>query len=97
MITDNGPHFACAKFAQFMTDYNIKHTPPHLYHPQTNGQEKKRTVQTVKRLLVNAKDLYKALLDYGKNPLDTECSPAQLFLGRQLTLPTVLRLLHQDM
>ena len=70
LISDNGPQFACEEFAQFMKDYNIKHTTSSLYHPQANGQAE-RTVQTVKRLLVKAKDPYKALLDYRNSPLDT--------------------------
>ena len=81
LISDNGPQFACEEFAQFMKDYDIKHTTSSPYHPQANGQAE-RTVQTVKRLLVNAKDPYKALLDYRNSPLDTGFSPAQLFLGR---------------
>ena len=80
-----------------MKDYDIKHTTPSPYHPQANGQAE-RTVQTVKRLLVKAKDPYKALLDYRNSPLDTGFSPAQLFLGRRLktTLPTTSKLYNQD-
>ena len=59
LISDNGPQFACEEFAQFMKDYDIKHTTSSPYHLQANGQAE-RTVQTVKRLLVKAKDPYKA-------------------------------------
>ena len=65
-----------------MKDYDIKHTTSRPYHPQANGQAE-RTVQTVKRLLVKAKEPYKALLDYRNSPLNTGFSPAQLFLGRR--------------
>ena len=95
LISDNGPQFACEEFAQFMKDYDIKHTTSSPYHLQANGQAE-RTVQTVKRLLVKEKDPYKALLDYRNSPLDTGFSPAQLFLGRWLktTLPTTSKLLQ---
>ena len=95
LISDNGPQFTCEEFAQFMKDYDIKHITSSPYHPQANGQVE-RTVQTVKRLLVKAKDPYKALLDYRNSPLDTGFSPAQLFLGRRLktTLPTTSKLLQ---
>ena len=63
MISNNGPQFACEEVAQFVKDYDIKHTTSSPYHPQANGQAE-RTVQTVKRLLVKAKDPYKALTDH---------------------------------
>ena len=83
------------EFAQFKKDYDIKHTTSSPYHLQVNRQAE-RTVQTVKRLLVKAKDPYKALPDYRNSPLDTGFSPAQLFLGRRLntTLPTTSKLLQ---
>ena len=65
-----------------MKDYDINHTASSPYHLQANGQAE-RTVQTVKRLLVKAKDPCKALLDYRNSPLNTGFSPAQLFLGRR--------------
>ena len=61
-----------------MKDRDVKHTTSSPYHPQANGQAD-RTVQTVRCLLVNAKGLYKALLDYIKNPLDSGRSPANPF------------------
>ena len=47
-------------------------------------------------MLVKAKDPYKALFDYRNSPLDTGCSPAQLFPGRRLKtmLPTTSELLQ---
>ena len=95
LISDSGPQFAGEEFPQFMKDYDIKHITSSPYHPQANGQAQ-RTVQTVKRLLVTAKDPYKALLDYRNSPLDTGFSPAQLFLGRRLkrTLPTTSKLIQ---
>ena len=88
LITDNGPQFSSAEFAQFMQEYDIKHTTTSPYHPQANGQAE-RMVQTVKHLLKKAKDPYIALLHYRNTQLDTGKSPAELFLGRKLktTLP----------
>ena len=82
------PIFASAEFAQFMQEYDIKHTITSPFHPQANGQAE-RMVQTVKHLLKKAKDPYIALLHYRNTQLDTGKSPAELFLGRKLktTLP----------
>jgi hypothetical protein len=52
-------------------------------------------VQTIKNLIIKAKDQHKAILDYRNTPLDMELSPAQLFLNRRLktSLPTSAQLL----
>ncbi|KAK7106746.1 hypothetical protein V1264_017967 [Littorina saxatilis] len=94
LITDNGPQFASAEFAEFMKEYEIKHTTTSPYHPQGNGQAE-RMVQTVKNLMKKSKDPHRSLLDYRNTPLDTGKSPAELFLGRKLktTLPTRAELL----
>ena len=77
---------------------SLRTTTSNAQHPvrTTHKQMDKHKEQTVKRLLVKAKDPYKALLDYRNRPLDTERSPAQLFLGRRLktTLPTTFKLIQ---
>ena len=47
LVTDNGPQFTSAQFAQFTKNNGIKHVTSSPYHPSTNGLAK-RTVQTFK-------------------------------------------------
>ena len=61
VITDNGAQFACAEFAQFLKDCDIKHITSGPYHQQANGRAE-RNVQTVKRLLVKRKTHTKCYL-----------------------------------
>lgn len=94
MITDNGPQFSSADFKDFSSEFEFKHVTSSPHYAQSNGQAE-RTVQTVKRLIMKSKDLFKALLDYRNTPLDIGLSPAQLFLNRRLktSLPTSAPLL----
>ena len=47
LVTDNGPQFTSAQFAQFTKNNGIKHVTSSPYHPSTNGLAE-RMVQTFK-------------------------------------------------
>ena len=98
LISDNGPQFISAEFAEFSHKYGFTHTTSSPQYPQANG-EAERAVQTVKHLLTKAKDPYKALMDYRNTPLEEiNLSPAQLMMARRLktSLPTALPLLQSQ-
>ncbi|XP_060078868.1 uncharacterized protein LOC132558338 [Ylistrum balloti] len=75
------------EFREFAREYGLEHTTSSPYNAQANGQVE-RMVQTVKRLLIKAKDPYLALLEYRNSKIDgVEMSPAQMFFGRRLKSP----------
>lgn len=94
VITDNRPQIGSAEFKSFATEYGFRHVTSIPHYPQSNGQAE-RMVQTIKNLIIKAKDPHKAILDYRNTPLDMGLSPAQLFLNRRLktSLPTSAQLL----
>ena len=92
-MSDNGPQYACAEFAK---SYVFCHTTTSPHYPQANG-EAERAVQTATDMTKEARDPYKALLNYRNTPLEeVDLSPAQLMMGRRLksTLPTTAPLLR---
>ena len=98
LISDNVPQFISAEFVKFSTKYGFTHITSSPQYPQANG-EAERAVQTVKQLLIKAKDPYKALMDYRNTPLEEiNLSPAQLMMGRRLktSLPTAFPLLQSQ-
>ena len=90
VISDNGPQYTSAQYAQFAKDYDFRHITSSPYHPQGNG-EAERAVQTVKNLLKKSNDPYMALLAYRATPLEVGYSPSELLMCRKLrtTVPTV--------
>ena len=69
-------------FADFTEDYSIRHITSSLRYPQSNGQAE-RNVQTVKQLLKQSTDPYRAFLNYRTTPmLWCNLSPAELSMGR---------------
>lgn len=72
LISDNGPPFSSAKFAEFTKFWEIHHVTSSPGFPQSNGQVE-RTVQTVKGLMEKAEksgDFWISLLEYRNTPLD---------------------------
>ena len=83
--SDGGPQFTSKEFADFCNTLNITHTMSSPYNPQSNGAAE-RHVQIAKRIL-RQENPYLALLSYRSTPLEvTGFSPAQLIMGRNLTL-----------
>ena len=71
---DNGSQFASYLFAEFVKDWNIKHSTSSSRNPRSNGQVES-VVKIVKGLLAHAKcsgqDLYLALLAYRSTLVDS--------------------------
>ena len=91
IVSDNGPQFSSQEFGDFSKTYNFCHVTSSPHFPQSNGLAE-RSVQTMKRLLKESKDVYQAILSYRTTPLPwCNLSPAELLMGRQLrtTLPQV--------
>ncbi|KAK3713977.1 hypothetical protein QZH41_005646 [Actinostola sp. cb2023] len=89
VISDNGPQYSSADFANFAREYGFEHVTSSPRYPQANG-EAERAVATVKSILEKSKDPYLAMLVYRTTPLQHGYSPAELLMARKLrtTLPT---------
>ena len=84
LVTDNGPQYDCKEMKEFAESYAFKHVTSSPYHPQSNGLAE-RMVKTVKQLLKNSPDPYKALMSYRATPLPAYgLSPAELLMGRRI-------------
>ncbi|XP_053619962.1 uncharacterized protein K02A2.6-like [Plodia interpunctella] len=92
IVTDNGPPFFSAEFANFVSSQGIEHifSPP--YHPASNGLAE-NAVKSLKRVIKKAsaekQDIDKALCTFLLHYRNTEHSttgesPAMLLLGRRL-------------
>ena len=99
LISDNGPQYASAEFANFTAAYGIKHITSSPLHQQSNGLAEK-AVQTVKSIIYkcaeSGDDVYLSLLDLRNTPRDNETgSPTQRLMGRRaktrLPITTKLR------
>jgi len=84
MISDNGPQFDSKEMKEFSQSYGFEHITTSPYYPQANGLAE-RTVKTVKTLLENSSDPYRALLSYRATPIPwCALSPAELLMGRTI-------------
>ena len=102
IVSDNGPQFISADFAEFMKMNGVKHIRCAPYHPSSNGAAE-RFVRTVKEALEATEmdgrtfqqRLQNFLLTYRSSPhATTGVPPCTLFLGRSLR--TRLDLLRPD-
>lgn len=97
-VSDNGPQFTSAEFQGFLKNNGVKQTLVPPYHPASNGAAE-RSVQTLKASLLKQvlsegpaanktplqHQLANFLLMYRSTPhAVTGCTPAELFLKRQL-------------
>ena len=94
LVSDNGPQYASAEFADFTQELDIDHRTSSPTFPQSNGRAE-NAVKTVKALwrkaLASGQDPMWALLMWRNAPNETTgVSPAQLMFGRQCRtfLPT---------
>ena len=92
--SDNGPQFR-EKFAEFLNEHHISHSPTAAYSPSDNGLAE-NAVKQMKHLILKTKeekeDFELALLHWRNTPKGTNAaSPAQLFHHRNLrtNLPTL--------
>lgn len=92
LVSDNGPQFTSAEFAEFMQSNGILHLRSAPFHPRTNGLAE-RFVQTFKQAMKSAvKDdgslqqkLQRFLLSYRNTPQSTTAeTPSSLLMGRKL-------------
>lgn len=91
LVSDNGPQFISAEFAEFLKNNHIKHLRSAPFHPSSNG-EAERFVRTFKNALRAKKDqnismnrkLCEFLLTYRTTPhSSTRRTPAEM-MGRPL-------------
>ena len=90
LISDNGPQYSSAEFAEFARSYGFTHVTSSPKYPRANGAAE-RSVQTLKGILRKAEDPYKALLAYRSTPLENGYGPAELLFGRRIrnTIPAL--------
>ena len=81
MRSENGLCFIGEAFKLLIRERMIIRSTSSPHHPVTNGLAK-RAVQIVKKLWMNKKDKYLALLIYRNTPLESGVCSSQLMLGK---------------
>ena len=102
VVSDNGPHFASACYAELSKEMAFRHVTSSPRYPRSNGFIE-RQIQTVKHVMKKSRqsgqDLDLALLCLRTTPIDSKLpSPAELLNGRkaQSTLLTNIVDTRQD-
>ena len=85
LLTDNGPQFTSAQFADFAERWRFTHETSSSHHPRSNGQAE-AAVKTAKSIMKKAReagtDVYMALPDYRNTPHSaTGLAPVSVLLG----------------
>ena len=99
LVSDNGPCFTSAEFAEFTKTSGVRHITTAVYKPSTNGLAE-RMVQTFKNALRKSSEpipvaLDRFLFNYRMTPhATTGVTPAELMFGRKLR--TRLDLIRPD-
>ena len=95
VVSDNGPQFSSAAFADFASKWEFLHVTSSPRYPKANGMAE-RSVQTIKKLLTKAdkknEDPYLAILAHRSCPDPSgDPSPAEKLMARKLRtrLPVV--------
>ncbi|XP_033725286.1 uncharacterized protein K02A2.6-like [Pecten maximus] len=71
VMSDNGPQFSSAEFAEFAREWEFSHTTSSPYHSQSNGKVEsavKISKTILKKTIRNGQDPWKAILDWRNTP-----------------------------
>ena len=95
VISDNGPQYASAEFADFRARYGFRHTTSSPHYPEANGKAERYVgvvKKTLQKCLESGQDPHMAMLCIRTTPIGPKLpSPAELMFGRkvQSNLPAV--------
>lgn len=97
LVTDNGPQWTSAEFAEFCSQEAIEHIRTAPYMPMSNGQAE-RFVDSLKRALskvpkINEASMQTFLRSYRATPSPRAprgLSPAEIIYGRKIRLPVAI-------
>ena len=99
-ITDNGPQFKSAEFAQFAKEWRFEYRTSSPHYPRRNGQAE-AAIKVAKSILTKCKrenvDVYQAFLDYRNTPrVATSMSPTQVLMNRSTRTTTLPQKITQS-
>jgi hypothetical protein len=95
ILSDNGSYLRSNLFVQFLQDLNIEHRKSSVYYPASNGvieRSHRSLKESIAAMCKNIFEWSERLLYFKlhyNNSLHsiTQCTPANLFFGRELNLP----------